>query len=154
MEDINKEKCGSWYADCWFESAIAWHYLKKLTKISCVDIQFQGYEILGTWAHYSIVAACVLDQRVPFKRIRLNSLLLTPERKKFSKSSGHSLDVFSLIETYGIDACRLWIASLKSDADMIFVENELIYCKKAVRKIYSIIKFYESKKAGGLKAKA
>jgi valyl-tRNA synthetase len=146
LENILEEPIVDYYFDVWFESAISWYYTTKCASelnLDYASIQVQGYEILNTWFFYSLIAAIVLDKRVPFEKVKLTPLLLNSEGKKYSKSMKNYISPNNLMDAYGTSAFRLWGIQQKSDADSIFNEEEIKNAKKSLIKLNSICKFYK-----------
>lgn len=147
VADMNIEKLSETYLDCWFQSAIAWLYTSKCFKDYPVDFQIQGYQILTKWGYYSLIAAVVLDYQVPFKKLRLTSLLRSKDGKKFSKSNNTTDGVNQLLDAYPLSAINLWVASLRSDADMILQTSDIQFANKVIQKYRSINNFYKTHSA-------
>lgn len=144
LSDVNTQPFSPCYLDCWFESALAWLYTARIAgNEQPPTVQVQGYQILTKWAYYSMVAATIMGYPYPFAKLRLTSLLRTKDGKKFSKSTETANNPLRLIETHGVPAIRLWVALLRSDADMVLQVKDIEYAAKALRKIASIERYYQ-----------
>jgi valyl-tRNA synthetase len=135
------------FCDVWVDSSIAWYYTANcISTPRPVDLQIQGYEILNTWAYYSMIAAIILDYSCPFYNLKVTSLLRSKDGSKYSKSSKNYESPIETVNKHGLAAVRLWALLTDGDADQVFNETDFVYCKSVYKKYINIIKFSELNK--------
>ncbi len=146
-------KCGSteFYGekdvlDTWMDSSITplaitgWPYEWKEFDYP-VSLRPQGHDIIRTWAFYTIVRSTALVDRIPWKEIVINGMVLGEDGRKMSKSLGNIIQPDEVIEKYGADALRQWAATGVIGSDVIFTWKEIIAASRFQQKFWSIIRF-------------
>ena len=103
--------------DVWVDSSITplaaagWPDNDELvSKAYPASLRPQGYEIIRTWAFYTIYRSSVLTGKAPFKTLLLNGNVLGPDGRKMSKSLGNVVAPEDLMLDYAADALRQWAA--------------------------------------------
>jgi valyl-tRNA synthetase len=106
-----------------------------------MELRPQSHEIIRTWAFYTIVKACLHEDRIPWKHVAISGWILDPDRKKMSKSRGNVITPMHLLDEYGSDAVRYWAAGAGLGADTAFDVNVLKVGKRLVTKLFNASKF-------------
>lgn len=151
---INKcPKCGSQalvgtqeVCDCWIDSSITpliiagWpnklrHYPASLRQ--------QGSDIIRTWTFYTIVMGYLLTDRVPFKTILINGMILGPDGRAMSSSLGNTIDPLEAVEKYGADALRQALLSASIGSDFPFQWKDLKHARSFLQKLWSSARFIQ-----------
>ncbi len=154
--DIPKEpcpKCGSKefegekdVLDTWMDSSITplaitgWPYEWKDFDYP-VSLRPQGHDIIRTWAFYTIIRSLALVNRIPWKEIVINGMVLGEDGRKMSKSLGNIIQPDEVVEKYGADAMRQWAASGVVGSDVVFTWKEVVAASRFQQKFWSIIRF-------------
>ncbi|MCI0679825.1 class I tRNA ligase family protein [bacterium] len=140
--------------DCWFESGsmpfAQFHYpfenKKEFEKRNFpADFVAEYIAQTRTWFYYTHVISVILFDEIPFKNIVTTGTVLAEDGAKMSKSKGNFPDPNILIDTYGVDALRLYLFSspiMKSE-DLHFSEKGVdeIY-KKNILRLDNVLSFY------------
>src|SRR5690606_9930280 len=84
------------------ESLLARHYPN--------DLLISGFDILFFWDARMAMQGMHLMGEVPWKRLYLHGLVRAADGQKMSKSKGNVVDPLLLIDKYGADALRLFMA--------------------------------------------
>ncbi len=152
-------KCGSTdivgeknTCDVWVDSSITplvvagWPDNKKLfEKAYPATFRIQGTDIVRTWAFYTIFRNWALMDSKPFERILVHGMILGTDGKEMHKSLGNGVGPKELIDKYGIDAVRLWVAlSGSAGKDKVFRYEDLDYTKSFVNKLYNSALFVKT----------
>ena len=88
---------------------------------------FQGEELLGVR---------------PFENCLIHGLIRDKEGRKFSKSLGNGIDPFDMVEKYGADALRYYLASdVAPGTDMRFDEEKIKSTWNYINKIWNASRF-------------
>ncbi|MEM2956328.1 MAG: valine--tRNA ligase [Candidatus Pacearchaeota archaeon] len=134
--------------DTWFTSSLTpeivlrWVDNNKFFKKNFPeDLRPQGYEIIRTWAFYTIVKAFYHFKSIPWKNIMINGMVVDPQGRAMHKSLGNVIEPFNVLENYCADAMRFWSFSGKIGGDLPFQEKELIAGKKTITKLWNAAKF-------------
>ncbi len=135
--------------DTWMDSSITplaitgWPYDWKEFDYP-VSLRPQGHDIIRTWAFYTILRSIALVNRIPWKEIVINGMVLGEDGRKMSKSLGNIIQPDEVIEKYGADAMRQWAATGVIGSDVIFTWKEVIAASRFQQKFWSVIRFTHS----------
>ncbi len=132
--------------DTWMDSSITplaitdWPYEWKDFDYP-VSLRPQGHDIIRTWAFYTIIRSLALVNRIPWKEIVINGMVLGEDGRKMSKSLGNIIQPDEVVEKYGADAMRQWAASGVVGSDVVFTWKEVVAASRFQQKFWSIIRF-------------
>mgnify|MGYP005848942325 CR=1 FL=1 len=137
--------------DCWVDSSISpliisgWPENEGLhALIYPATLRPQGTEIIRTWAFYTIYRCLQLTGKPPFKEVLINGMVLAPDGKKMSKSLGNVISPDRLLEQYGADAIRQWVALSGALAkDRPFSYKDIQHARLFLNKLWNAGKFVE-----------
>lgn len=110
-------------------------------KVSPMSLRSNGHDIITFWTFNTIVKSLLHENKLPWKDIMINGWVLDPKGEKMSKSKGNIIEPSQLLEKYGADALRFWVASSKLGADNIYQEKEIISGKKTITKLWNATNF-------------
>lgn len=137
--------------DTWFTSSVSpqivlgWGGEDKfdISKMP-VSLRPQAFEIIRTWAFYTIVKSYYHHQDIPWQNTMISGHALDRKGQKMSKSLGNGVDPRDVIEKYGADVLRFWGSGCNLGSSLRFNEEELLTGKKLLNKIYNVAKFLYS----------
>ncbi len=134
--------------DTWFTSSLTpeivlqWANNNELFKKNFPeDLRPQGYEIIRTWAFYTIVKAYYHFKKIPWKNIMVNGMVVDPKGKAMHKSLGNTIEPFEVLKTHCADAMRFFSCSSKIGGDIPFQEKELVAGQKTIKKLWNAALF-------------
>ncbi len=79
------------------------------------DLLISGFDILFFWcARMAMMGMKLNEGQVPWKRLYLHGLVRAADGQKMSKSKGNVVDPLLLIDEYGADALRFFMAAMES----------------------------------------
>ena len=104
--------------DCWFDSGsmpfAQYHYpfenMELFNSQFPADFISEGIDQTRGWFYSLLVISTFLKGVSPYKNVLVNELLLDKNGQKMHKSKGNSIEPFTLINKYGSDAIRWYIA--------------------------------------------
>ncbi len=105
--------------DTWFDSSVSvlliTKYLKdkeffEKTFLNGIKLRPQGYDIVRTWLYYSLLRVFQLTGRKAFEHVLIHGMGLDEKGRKMSKSLGNVIYPEEILENYGADPLRLWVA--------------------------------------------
>lgn len=101
-----------------------------------------GYEILFFWMARMILMSTYALDEIPFKDVYIHGMLRDEKGKKFSKSSGNTVDPIEVSKKYGTDALRLSLLSgIAPGNDSRFYEEKVEGARNLVNKLWNIARF-------------
>ncbi len=132
--------------DTWMDSSIsALHvsgWLSDHPLLLPAQLRPQGYDIIRTWAFYSILRAKALLDTKPWDTILLNGMVLGEDGHKMSKSRNNFVVPEEVIKKHGADAFRQWAAiGGTTGSDIIFLWKDVVAGSRFLQKLWSIVRF-------------
>ena len=135
--------------DTWFSSAL-WPFATlgwpdKTDDMKAYfpnDVLVTGYDIIPFWVNRMTFQSLKLTGKRPFKDVLIHGLIRDKEGRKFSKSLGNGIDPFDMIDKYGADALRYYLATdVAAGTDMRFDEVKLKATWNYINKIWNASRF-------------
>ncbi|MEM8917531.1 MAG: valine--tRNA ligase [Pseudomonadota bacterium] len=119
--------------DTWFSSAL-WPFgtlgwpeeTKDLKRHYPNDLLISGFDILFFWDARMAMQGIQFMKDVPWKRLYLHGLVRAPDGQKMSKSKGNVVDPLGLIDEYGADALRFFMAAMESQGRDIKMDDKRV----------------------------
>ena len=135
--------------DTWFSSAL-WPFatlgwpdedrlLERYYPNNCL---VTGYVIIPFWVNRMTFQGEKLLGKRPFEDCLIHGLIRDKQGRKFSKSLGNGIDPFDMIEAYGADALRYYLATdVAPGTDMRFDEEKIKAAWNYINKIWNAARF-------------
>ena len=134
--------------DCWIDSSITplmiskWQEDEKFfTRTFPSTLRPQGYEIIRTWAFYTIFRCLELTGMPCFNDLMINGMVAGTDGRKMSKSYGNVVSPDKTVKQYGPDAMRQWAALGSLGDDYPFNFKEIQYGLKFNKKVWNACRF-------------
>lgn len=132
--------------DTWMDSSIsALHvsgWLSDKPLLLPAQLRPQGYDIIRTWAFYTILRSKALLDTRPWDTILLNGMVLGEDGHKMSKSRNNFIVPEEVIKKNGADAFRQWAAiGGTTGSDIIFSWKDVVAGSRFLQKLWSIVRF-------------
>ncbi|MFA6669260.1 MAG: isoleucine--tRNA ligase [Bacillota bacterium] len=93
------------------------------------------------WFQSSLLTAVATRGRAPFEEVLTHGFVVDGEGRKMSKSLGNGIDPLEVIEEYGADILRLWVASADYKTDVRISPQILKQLSEIYRKIRNTARF-------------
>ena len=136
--------------DCWVDSSVTPLIISRwdsdpgfFNRTYPSSLRPQGYEIIRTWAFYTIYRNLILTGRPCFKDLVINGMVSGPDRRKMSKSLGNIIEPEEPLKKYSADTIRQWAASGTPGDDYPFSWEECEHSQKFLTKFWNISRFIE-----------
>ena len=134
--------------DCWVDSSITpliiskWMYDDKFfNRVYPTTVRPQGYEIIRTWAFYTIFRCLKLTGKKPFIDMMINGMVAGPDGRKMSKSYGNIIQPDDALNPYGADVVRQWAAMGTLGDDYPYTDKEMQYSFRFLNKFWNACRF-------------
>ena len=135
--------------DTWFSSALwpfatlGWPLNTDLLKRYYPNnVLVTGYDIIPFWVNRMTFQGEELLGKRPFKDCLIHGLIRDKQGRKFSKSLGNGIDPFDMVELYGADALRYYLATdVAPGTDMRFDEEKIKSTWNYINKIWNASRF-------------
>lgn len=138
--------------DTWFSSALwpfatlGWPENTDLLKRHYPnDVLISGFDILFFWDARMAMQGMEFMGDVPWKTLYLHGLVRAPDGAKMSKSKGNVVDPLGLIDQYGADALRFFMAAMESQGrDIKMDDARLAGYRNFATKLWNAARFCEA----------
>ncbi len=116
------------------------------------DVLISGFDILFFWNARMMMQGLHFMKEVPFKTLYLHGLVRAADGAKMSKSKGNTVDPLGLIDRYGADALRFFMAAMESQGrDIKMDERRVEGYRNFATKLWNAARFAQ---ANGIAASA
>ena len=130
--------------DVWFDSGST-HYsvieshaeLKGFPEV----LYLEGSDQHRGWFQSSLLTSVAINQKAPYTHVLTHGFVLDEQGRKMSKSLGNVVDPQQVINQYGADILRLWVASTDYSGDMRIGQNMLKQLAEVYRNIRNTARF-------------
>ncbi|MEP3914993.1 MAG: valine--tRNA ligase, partial [Parasphingorhabdus sp.] len=148
--------------DTWFSSAL-WPFgtlgwpekTEDLERHYPNDLLISGFDILFFWDARMAMQGIQFMKEVPWKRLYLHGLVRAEDGSKMSKSKGNVVDPLGLIEQYGADALRFFMAAMESQGRDIKMDDKRVEgYRNFATKLWNASRFCEVNGIGASKTLA
>ncbi len=114
------------------------------------DVLISGFDILFFWDARMMMQGIHFMGDVPFKTLYLHGLVRAADGAKMSKSKGNTVDPLGLIDTYGADALRFFMAAMESQGrDIKMDEKRVEGYRNFATKLWNACRFAQANGIGG-----
>lgn len=135
--------------DTWFSSAL-WPFatlgwpektddFERYFPNSCL---VTGYDIIFFWVARMYFQSLHFTNKIPFKDIVIHGLVRDSQGRKMSKSLGNGIDPIAVIDKYGTDSLRYYLATTASPGlDIKYNEQKVASANNYLNKIWNSTRF-------------
>lgn len=113
--------------DVWFDSGVS--HSAVMEQYDCLswpaDLYLEGADQYRGWFQSSLLTSVVYKGAAPYKAVCTHGWVVDGEGRKQSKSLGNGIMPDEIINQYGADILRLWVASSDYHSD-IRISNEIL----------------------------
>jgi valyl-tRNA synthetase len=142
--------------DTWFSSALwpfatlGWPDDTELVQRHYPnDLLISGFDILFFWDARMAMQGLHFMGDVPWKRLYLHGLVRAADGQKMSKSKGNVVDPLGLIDQYGADALRFFMAAMESQGrDVKMDESRVEGYRNFATKLWNATRFCQANGIG------
>ena len=135
--------------DTWFSSAL-WPFSTLGWPENTEDLDYfyptstlvTGYDIIPFWVMRMMFSGIEHTGKAPFDTVLIHGLVRDSQGRKMSKSLGNGVDPLEIIDSYGADALRFFLATGNSPGnDMRFSPERVESCRNFANKLWNASRF-------------
>jgi valyl-tRNA synthetase len=135
--------------DTWFSSAL-WPFstlgwpneTADFKRYFPTDVLVTGYDIIFFWVARMMFQSLELTSKRPFKQTVIHGLIRDSQGRKMSKSLGNGVDPMDVIDKYGADALRYFLATSSAPGmDMRFDDDKVAATWNFINKLWNASRF-------------
>ncbi len=131
--------------DVWFDSGSTHAFVlrdrKDGAKDGIADLYLEGTDQHRGWFHSSMLQACGTKGRAPYRGVLTHGFTLDEKGMKMSKSLGNTVAPQEVIEEYGADILRLWVAQADYTVDLRIGREILKGTADSYRRLRNTLRF-------------
>ncbi len=129
--------------DVWFDSGVSHAaVLESNAKVQWpADLYLEGSDQHRGWFHSSLLESVGTRGQAPYKTVLTHGYVVDGKGKKMSKSAGNVIAPQKIIDQYGAEILRLWVASENYREDIRISHEILKRLTEAYRKIRNTFRY-------------
>ena len=134
--------------EVWFDSGSTfWHVLRGTHPDEHhpqgpeADLYLEGHDQHRGWFHSSLLLACAIEGRAPYRGLLTHGFTVDGQGKKMSKSLGNTVAPQQVSQKLGAEIIRLWVAASDYSGDIAIDEKILARVVDAYRRIRNTLRF-------------
>ncbi len=129
--------------DVWFDSGSTHAaVLKRRPELAFpADLYLEGSDQHRGWFQSSLLTGCAIDGRAPYNALLTHGFVVDGAGHKMSKSKGNVVAPQKVIDTYGADILRLWVASTDYSGELTISDEILKRVADGYRRIRNTLRF-------------
>lgn len=134
--------------EVWFDSGSTFeHVLRKQHPEGFhregpeADLYLEGHDQHRGWFHSSLLLACALYDRAPYRGLLTHGFTVDSQGRKMSKSLNNGIEPQKISSTLGAEIIRLWVAASDYSGDIAGDDKILARVVDAYRRIRNTLRF-------------
>jgi isoleucyl-tRNA synthetase len=105
------------------------------------DLYLEGHDQHRGWFHSSLLTACALYGRAPYRGLLTHGFTVDSQGRKMSKSLGNGIEPQEVNKKLGAEIVRLWVAASDYSGDIAGDDKILARVVDAYRRIRNTLRF-------------
>ena len=105
------------------------------------DLYLEGHDQHRGWFHSSLLTACAMYGRAPYRGLLTHGFTVDSQGRKMSKSQGNGVDPQDTSKKLGAEIIRLWVAASDYSGDIAGDDKILARVVDAYRRIRNTLRF-------------
>jgi len=105
------------------------------------DLYLEGHDQHRGWFHSSLLIACALEGRAPYRGLLTHGFTVDARGRKMSKSLGNGIEPQTVSQKLGAEIIRLWVAASDYSGDIAGDDKILARVVDAYRRIRNTLRF-------------
>ncbi len=137
--------------DTWFSSAL-WAFstlgwngeiteTEDLNTFLPTDVLVTGRDIIFLWVSRMVMTTAKFVGKKAFEDVVITGTVLGKDGKPMSKSRGNGVDPLEMFDKFGVDATRIYLASIATGADIRWNDAQIETYRNFANKIWNATRF-------------
>ena len=136
--------------DTWFSSAL-WPFstlgwpdsdATLMKQFFPISVMVTGYDIIFFWVARMVFQSLHFVEQKPFHHVYIHGIIRDAQGRKMSKSLGNGVDPMDVINQYGADALRYYLATNSTPGqDTRYIEEKVVASSNYLNKIWNTARF-------------
>ena len=105
------------------------------------DLLSTAREIMYLWVARMIMMGLHFEEKIPFDKVNVHSIVLAEDGTKMSRSKGNTIDPLQLLDEYGTDAVRFGLLYQSSTQDFPYSRERAEMGRAFVTKLWNAMRF-------------
>jgi isoleucyl-tRNA synthetase len=134
--------------EVWFDSGSTFFHVLRGTHPNVhhetgpeADLYLEGHDQHRGWFHSSLLIACALEGRAPYRGLLTHGFTVDSQGRKMSKSLGNGIDPQEVSKKLGAEIIRLWVAASDYSGDIAGDDKILARVVDGYRRIRNTLRF-------------
>ncbi|MDB5882808.1 MAG: ileS, partial [Ramlibacter sp.] len=147
-EDAQRYTKSSDILEVWFDSGTTHTTVLKHAHAGAghesgpeADLYLEGHDQHRGWFHSSLLTACAMYGRAPYRGLLTHGFTVDSQGHKMSKSRGNGVDPQETSKKLGAEIIRLWVAASDYSGDIAGDDKILARVVDAYRRIRNTLRF-------------
>lgn len=124
--------------DVWFDSGLTWDTLGGRQ----ADLYLEGNDQHRGWFQSSLWLSLALTGRAPYKKVVTHGFVVDQNGEKMAKSKGNVVSPLKVVEKYGAEVLRFWVASVDYTKDLQCSDEILKRCAEGYKKLRNTLRYF------------
>jgi len=105
------------------------------------DLYLEGHDQHRGWFHSSLLIACAIEGRAPYRGLLTHGFTVDSQGRKMSKSLGNGIEPQAVSQKLGAEIIRLWVAASDYSGDIAGDDKILARVVDGYRRIRNTLRF-------------
>jgi len=129
--------------DVWFDSGVSHQavFHEMIKSPLPADLYLEGSDQHRGWFQSSLIPSVAMDGKAPYRQVLTHGFVVDGAGRKMSKSLGNVVKPQEIIDTFGADILRLWVASSSYNEDVRISKEIVDRLVDAYRKIRNTLRY-------------
>ena len=134
--------------EVWFDSGSTFYHVLRGTHPEGhhavgpeADLYLEGHDQHRGWFHSSLLIACALEGRAPYRGLLTHGFTVDSQGRKMSKSLGNGIEPQVVSQKLGAEIIRLWVAASDYSGDIAGDDKILARVVDSYRRIRNTLRF-------------
>ncbi len=129
--------------DVWFDSGSSWNgvVVNRPELKYPADLYLEGSDQYRGWFMSSLMLSTATDSKAPYKQVLTHGFTVDGQGRKMSKSIGNIVTPQEVMDKFGGDILRLWVASTDYTGEMTVSDEILKRAADSYRRIRNTARF-------------
>ena len=129
--------------DVWFDSGVSHQavFHEMIKSPLPADLYLEGSDQHRGWFQSSLIPSVAIDKQAPYRQVLTHGFVVDGAGRKMSKSLGNVIKPQEILDTYGAEILRLWVASSSYNEDVRISKEIIDRLVDAYRKIRNTLRY-------------